>query len=62
LPSAAGAELFVSRSSCRLDYARGSASINKKAEGGVMNLVFCDVFVMRAAKIRKLTSYLMEIN
>jgi len=33
-----------------------------RADGGVMNLVFCDVFAMRAAKIRKLTSYLMEIK
>ena len=33
-----------------------------RSDGGVMNLVFCDVFVMRAAKIRKLTSYLMEIK
>jgi ketosteroid isomerase-like protein len=33
-----------------------------RVDGGVMNLVFCDVFEMRDAKIRKLTSYLMEIK
>lgn len=33
-----------------------------RVDGGVMNLVFCDVFEMRSAKIRKLTSYLMEIK
>ena len=33
-----------------------------KRDGGVLNLVFCDVFVMRDAKVRQLTSYLMEIK
>jgi len=33
-----------------------------RTDGGVMNLVFCDVFEMRNAKIKKLTSYLMEIK
>jgi len=33
-----------------------------RSDGAVMNLVFCDVFEMRGAKIRKLTSYLMEIK
>jgi uncharacterized protein len=33
-----------------------------RKEGGTLNLVFCDVFVMRAAKIRHLTSYLMEVK
>jgi ketosteroid isomerase-like protein len=33
-----------------------------RSDGGAMNLVFCDVFEMRNAKIRKLTSYLMEIK
>ena len=32
----------------------------KKADGEIMNLVFCDVFEMRGGKIRKLISYLME--
>ena len=30
--------------------------------GGFLNAVFCDVFVMRDAKIRQLTSYLVEIK
>ena len=32
-----------------------------RKDGGVLNAVFCDVFVMRNAKIRHLTSFLMEI-
>ena len=32
-----------------------------RADGGALNLVFCDVFVMRDAKVRHLTSYLMEV-
>jgi ketosteroid isomerase-like protein len=32
-----------------------------RADGGTLNLVFCDVFVMRDAKVRHLTSYLMEV-
>lgn len=32
----------------------------KKRDGGTLNMVFCDVFLMRDAKIRHLTSYLME--
>lgn len=32
-----------------------------RRDGGMLNAVFCDVFVMRDAKIRHLTSYLMEI-
>ena len=33
-----------------------------KRDGGLLNLVFCDVFVMQDAKIRHLTSYLMEVK
>lgn len=33
-----------------------------KRDGGSLNVVFCDVFEMRDAKIRRLTSYLMEIK
>jgi ketosteroid isomerase-like protein len=33
---------------------------NALEDGGVLNLVFCDVFVMRDGKIRQLTSYLMS--
>ena len=31
-------------------------------EGGVLHLVFCDAFEMEGAKIKKLTSYLMEVQ
>jgi uncharacterized protein len=33
-----------------------------RRDGGFLNAVFCDVFVMRDAKIRQLTSYLVEIK
>jgi ketosteroid isomerase-like protein len=33
-----------------------------RRDGGRLNAVFCDVFVMRDARIRHLTSYLMEIK
>jgi ketosteroid isomerase-like protein len=33
-----------------------------RRDGGVLNAVFCDVFVMREARIRHLTSYLMEVK
>jgi ketosteroid isomerase-like protein len=32
-----------------------------RRDGGTLNAVFCDVFVMRDARIRHLTSYLMEL-
>jgi len=32
-----------------------------RRDGGVLHAVFCDVFVMQAAKIKQLTSYLMEV-
>jgi ketosteroid isomerase-like protein len=35
---------------------------NARKDGGVLNAVFCDVFVMQGAKIRHLTSYLMEVK
>jgi uncharacterized protein len=41
--------------------AEGSVRSARRA-GGVLNAVFCDVFVMQSAKIRHLTSYLMEIK
>ena|SRR5688572_8018197 len=34
----------------------------KKRDGDVLNAVFCDVFVMKDAQIRRLTSYLAEIK
>jgi uncharacterized protein len=33
-----------------------------KADGTALHLVFCDVFLMRQAKIQQLTSYLMEVK
>ena len=33
-----------------------------RRDGGILNAVFCDVFVMQSAKIRHLTSYLMEVQ
>lgn len=41
--------------------AEGTVRTEKK-EGGFLNLHFCDVFEMEQGKIRKLTSYLMEIK
>jgi ketosteroid isomerase-like protein len=33
-----------------------------RKDSGMLNAVFCDVFVMRDSKIRHLTSYLMEVR
>ena len=33
-----------------------------RSDGGLLNVVFCDVFVMQDAKIKHLTSYLMELK
>ena len=33
-----------------------------RAEGGHMEMVFCDVFEMRSGKICRLVSYLMEVK
>src|SRR5512134_1651631 len=33
-----------------------------RRDGGLLNAVFCDVFVMTNGKIRRLTSYLAEIK
>jgi ketosteroid isomerase-like protein len=33
-----------------------------RRDGGILNAVFCDVFEMRDAKIRRLVSYLMEVK
>lgn len=41
--------------------AEGSVRCARK-DGGSLNAVFCDVFVMQDAKIRHLTSYLMEVK
>jgi len=41
--------------------AEGSVRCSRR-EGGTLNVVFCDVFVMRDGKVRQLTSYLMELK
>jgi len=33
----------------------------KKREGGYLNSVFCDVFIMSNGKIKRLTSYLVQV-
>lgn len=35
---------------------------SSRKDGGLLNAVFCDVFEMQDAKIRRLTSYLMEVK
>jgi ketosteroid isomerase-like protein len=35
---------------------------SQKAAGGLLNAQFCDVFEMRAGKIQRLVSYLMELK
>lgn len=41
--------------------AEGAVRANR-ADGGILNAVFCDVFVMHRAKIKQLTSYLAEVK
>ncbi len=41
--------------------AEGSVRAQKN-DGEYIDLVYCDVFEMRDAKIRKLTSYLMQVS
>jgi ketosteroid isomerase-like protein len=35
---------------------------HERKDGGFLNAVFCDVFAMRDAKIRRLTSYVNELK
>jgi uncharacterized protein len=41
--------------------AEGTVRCNK-TDGGVLNAVFCDVFIFTDTRIRHLTSYLMEVS
>ena len=41
--------------------AEGTVQATRK-EGGVLNLMFCDVFEMQDGKIKRLVSYLMEVK
>ena len=34
----------------------------KRSDGGLLDAVFCDVFILKGGKIRHLTSYLMEVR
>jgi len=34
----------------------------RKMDGGLLNALFCDVFVMEKAQIKRLTSYLVEVK
>ena len=40
--------------------AEGAVRSQRRA-GGILNAVFCDVFVMRGGKIERVISYLMEV-
>ena len=42
-------------------FAEGTVRAQRR-DGGTLHLMFCDAFEMRAGKIRKLTSYLMEVT
>ena len=42
-------------------FAEGSVR-TQRSDGTLANIVFCDVFEMQDTKIRRLTSYLMEIK
>ncbi len=54
-------EITVTRMVEEKDVVVAEGSVRaRKTDGTVLSLVFCDVFEMRAAKIRRLTSYLME--
>ncbi len=41
--------------------AEGAVKV-KKSQGGFLNAVFCDVFVMKNGKVQRLTSYLNEVK
>ena len=41
--------------------AEGAVRAQRK-DGGALSAVFCDVFVMQSGKIKRLTTYLMELK
>jgi len=56
-------EITVTRLTEEDDVVVAEGSVRaQRTDGSTMNLVFCDVFEMRDARIRKLISYLMEIK
>jgi uncharacterized protein len=55
--------ISVSRMTEEHDVVVAEGSVRSaRRDGGLLNAVFCDVFVMQSVKIRHLTSYLMEIK
>jgi ketosteroid isomerase-like protein len=58
-----GPEITVTRMTEENDVVVVEGSVRtEQRDCGVMNAVFCDVFELRDAKIRKLTSILMEVK
>ena len=56
-------EITVTRMTEEDDVVVAEGSVRAgRTDGSVMNLVFCDVFEMHGAKIRKLISYLVELK
>ena len=56
-------EICVARMTEEDDVVIAEGSVRAaRSDGGVLNAVFCDVFLMKDAKIRHLTSYLMEVK
>ena len=54
-------DITVTRSFANADVVVSEGRVRaRRTDGGVMNLVFCDVFEMRDGKIARLTSYLMQ--
>jgi ketosteroid isomerase-like protein len=59
----ANPEIAVSRLVEEHDVVVAEGSVRtQRTDGTILNLVFCDVFELRDAKIRRLVSYLMEIR
>jgi uncharacterized protein len=55
--------LTVSRLTEESDVVIAEGSVRTERTGGtLLNLAMCDVFEMRGGKIRRLTSYLMEVK
>jgi uncharacterized protein len=55
-------EIVVTRMIEEADVVAVEGSVRaRKRDGGVLDLRFCDVFVMQAGKIKQLTSYLTVI-
>lgn len=56
-------EITVTRLVEEADVVVAEGSVRtRKRDGDVIDLRFCDVFLMQAGKIRRLTSYLVELK